>query len=630
MATENTDSKWEYLSLKICSTNYGTTGIGYNRASLQTSATYHSGKVLSCNYDTAGRLQSVSFNGSTYVSSISYAAHGGMTSQTLGNGLLHQIGYNSRLQPTSISLGSLLTLSYNYGSTNNNGNVQSITITPGAGQTPFVQSFTYDALNRLLSATETQNGAQTWKQTYVYDRYGNRWFDAANTTATVLGPLTSASDFNASNNRIVKSGYSYDQAGNLTAEPGKSYAYDAENRLTSAIASGVTTTYVYDGEGRRVRKNAGGVITRMIYNHLGQLVAEYNDSGSLIKEYVYKGSELLASYDASRGAEYATGDHLGSPRIWTNSSGQVIAGGRHDYLPFGEELFAGVANRTTALNHPSTSQADGKRHQFTSKEREVETNLDYFLARYYSSAQGSFTSPDEFSGGPYDLCSFADRASWNPTFYAEITNPQTLNKYQYSLNNPLRYIDPDGHDPEDPQNEGKNEKKLNAEQESVIKIVFSSIFGPVGIALKLLIDPPGAGDDSQPPTFKQLVKSESQEAAIGLVIPGGRFLSSTERSTIKAVRNILGEQLDTKTLQAAAREAAGEVVARKATGEPFNHITKVKQGLQGLIKAERQLSRSLQDKSLSPEARASLKRSLVQTRQAIKRTRKFLEDNNIN
>ncbi|HEV8370417.1 MAG TPA: RHS repeat-associated core domain-containing protein [Pyrinomonadaceae bacterium] len=36
----------------------------------------------------------------------------------------------------------------------------------------------------------------------------------------------------------------------------------------------------------------------------------------------------------------------------------------------------------------------------TSKERDNETGLDYFLARYYSSAMGRFTSPDEFTGGP--------------------------------------------------------------------------------------------------------------------------------------------------------------------------------------------------------------------------------------
>jgi RHS repeat-associated protein len=76
--------------------------------------------------------------------------------------------------------------------------------------------------------------------------------------------------------------------------------------------------------------------------------------------------------------------------------------------------------------------------------------LDYFLARYYSSAQGRFTSPDEFTGGPVEF--FAAAASANPTFYADLTNPQSLNKYQYCLNNPLRYKDADGHDPDDGDN----------------------------------------------------------------------------------------------------------------------------------------------------------------------------------
>jgi RHS repeat-associated protein len=74
--------------------------------------------------------------------------------------------------------------------------------------------------------------------------------------------------------------------------------------------------------------------------------------------------------------------------------------------------------------------------------------LDFFLARYYSSVQGRFTSPDEFTGGPDELFSFVDDASSNPTFYADLTNPQSLNKYQFTYNNPLRYVDPDGHEPE--------------------------------------------------------------------------------------------------------------------------------------------------------------------------------------
>ena len=83
------------------------------------------------------------------------------------------------------------------------------------------------------------------------------------------------------------------------------------------------------------------------------------------------------------------------------------------------------------------------------KERDNETGLDYFLARIYASTQGRFTSPDEFIGGPDELFYFGDDAWENPTFYADLKKPQSLNKYQYSYNNPLRWVDPDGPDPEE-------------------------------------------------------------------------------------------------------------------------------------------------------------------------------------
>jgi RHS repeat-associated protein len=140
-------------------------------------------------------------------------------------------------------------------------------------------------------------------------------------------------------------------------------------------------------------------------------------------------------------------DQLGTPRMIIDKTGSLAGVKRHDYLPFGEELFAGTGGRTTAQGY---SASDNVRQKFTSKERDNETGLDYFLARYYSSTQGRFTSPDEFTGGPDELFDFAEDASNNPTFYADITDPQSLNKYQYTYNNPLNLTDSDGHCPDCP------------------------------------------------------------------------------------------------------------------------------------------------------------------------------------
>lgn len=384
-------------------------------------------RVVSYTNDSAGRTASLSSAATSYapaasVSSIGYSSHNALATQTYGNNLIHAISYNNRLQASEIKLGtsgaptSIIDLVYSYGTTNNNGNVQSIAYSGGG--LSYTQTFAYDALNRLTTAQEN-NGAN-WSQTNGYDRYGNRWID--------LGGGNQSLYFTTSNNRIT--GASYDNAGNLLNDGYHTYAYDAENKISKVDG---TSAYVYDGSGLRVRKLVGENL-RFIYGIGGELLAEYSGStGVLTKEYVYGGAGLVATIEPtainSNGTRYTTPDHLGSPRVITNSSAGVVS--RHDYMPFGEEIGSGVGGRTVGIGF---GVAEGLRKKFTSHERDVESGLDYMQARYYQNLQGRFTSADPFLAS------------------GRLANPQSWNRYSYVLNNPVRLTDPTGYEGKDDTN----------------------------------------------------------------------------------------------------------------------------------------------------------------------------------
>ena len=131
---------------------------------------------------------------------------------------------------------------------------------------------------------------------------------------------------------------------------------------------------------------------------------------------------VLAFSFSARGAEqvffYHT-DPAGTPQSMTDASGIVVW--KTDYKPFGEE------------NSITGSAANNKR--FVGKEKDEETGLSYFGARYEDAKSGRFIAVDPVKA-------VDPRTSKSNEII--LANPQRFNSYTYALNNPYRYVDPDG------------------------------------------------------------------------------------------------------------------------------------------------------------------------------------------
>jgi RHS repeat-associated protein len=285
-----------------------------------------------------------------------------------------------------------MNLTYNYGSVNN-GQIQGITDNINPSQST---SYFYDELGRLKTAQTTDLVSPgTWKLSFKYDRYGNRLSQIPQ-GGTASMPLNEVA-VDPTTNRI--SGFQYDAAGNATNDGLHSYGYDAENRLTKI--DGGAETFVYDASGMRVKKNA----TVYIYES-GHVIAEYANgapANSPTAEYAGR----FASFSGGT-TTYFYHDHL-SNRFLANSSGTVT--GTLAQFPFGEITSGSFPTKWAFTNYERDNAAG-------------DSGLDYAYARFYSNRLGRFMSMDPLSGS--------------------LGNPQSLNRYAYSANDPINKIDPTG------------------------------------------------------------------------------------------------------------------------------------------------------------------------------------------
>jgi RHS repeat-associated protein len=197
----------------------------------------------------------------------------------------------------------------------------------------------------------------------------------------------------------------HDANGNTLSDPsGKSYTWDFENRLVQAVVPGTnggTTTFRYDPFGRRIQKISPSVTSIFVYDGNG-LVETLNGSGSEIAGYVQGQSidEPLAELQSTT-TDYYEQDALGS--ITSLSTPTAALASTYTYDSFG--------------NLTASTGAVRNYFQYTGREFDPETNLDYYRGRYYDAGSGRFTSQDPigYNGGyvrnnpilladPFGLC----------------------------------------------------------------------------------------------------------------------------------------------------------------------------------------------------------------------------------
>ena len=195
----------------------------------------------------------------------------------------------------------------------------------------------------------------------------------------------------------------------MTTRGTQTLTWDIDNRVSSISIQGGGTTYMhYDYTGMRIQKDAPGGTS--LYPFRGY----EKDSSGTVTKYIRIGVEIFASKRTTSGGAstqyFYHNDHLGSVNVVTDSNGYQVQ--LNEYDPWGN-----VSKST------STTEAT---HRFTGQELDPESSIYYYGGRCYDQVISRFASPDPFVQSPDE--------------------PQNLDRYSYTFNNPQNYIDPSGYD----------------------------------------------------------------------------------------------------------------------------------------------------------------------------------------
>ncbi|MBS1581381.1 MAG: VCBS repeat-containing protein, partial [Bacteroidetes bacterium] len=431
-------------------------------------------------YNRAGALERIALDGIPYVRQIAYNAKGQRLLLTMANGVMTRYTYDpltfrllrirsEKFDPASpdhplIPNGGVQQdLGYQYDLGGNIIGIRDKAPANGSAQGPgdLLKQFTYDPLRRLLSATGRESTApsalpqwdanvrghdhtatNTYTRAYTYDQVGNVLKEQHTADGHPANSFTKTFTYHPTNahNRLVDyrvGGYTfdllYDANGNLVQEINSrhhqwGHADQLKYFMVRAGSSGppsVYTHYLYGASGDRVKKvvnkpaSGGGVLQEVtIYidgvfeeTYVRPLAADIDPDRHYNTLHVMDGRSRIATLrvgtdvdDPTPPTKFNLEDHLGTSMVMLDPNGNLV--NREEYYPFGETCFGAFAK---------------KRYRYVGKEKDNESGLYYYGARYYAPWMCRFISVDPLAAK-----------------YAH------LNPYNYAGNKPIGDLDIDG------------------------------------------------------------------------------------------------------------------------------------------------------------------------------------------
>ncbi len=261
----------------------------------------------------------------------------------------------------------------------------------------------------------TQVPTRSWQ--LACDGFGNL---AARTGTGTAQSTTISTPTNATTNQL--SGYSYDANGNQIST---GYSYDVENRMSFANGGGVQ--YFYDAQNKRVWQascTTSGYCTPgpgWVLNLNQDTVNLFGADGKQLASYQAGGA-----WNPSGGINVAMGFSYTNTRVYFGGRlvGQQV--GTNGYLAVIQDRLGSVGKYYPYGEERNSPQLPNDQVKFATYTRDSATGNDYADQRYYSSVLGRFMTPDRYWGS------------------ASLTNPQSWNRFEYVLSDPVNHWDPNG------------------------------------------------------------------------------------------------------------------------------------------------------------------------------------------